>query len=67
MMIAIDMILEHIVKLKAASASAARGNTKTANNQLHAFVNGVSAQTGKTISSQEAQTLTSLAQDLVQH
>ena len=49
------------VKLDAAAASLARGNSKTHDNQLQAFVNEVNAQRGKAISDANATTLIALA------
>jgi hypothetical protein len=48
-------------KLDAASAAAARNQTKTRDNQIQAFVNEVNAQRGKSISDANANTLISLA------
>ncbi len=49
------------VKLDAAAASLARGNSKTHDNQLQAFVNEVNAQRAKAISDANAATLIALA------
>ena len=48
-------------KLAAAEASAARGNTKAKGNQLDAFRNEVSAQSGKKLTAAEAATLIRLS------
>ncbi|MCU1374581.1 MAG: exported protein of unknown function [Actinomycetia bacterium] len=48
-------------KLSAAAASAARGNTKAKANQLDAYRNEVSAQSGKKLTVAEAATLTRLS------
>jgi uncharacterized repeat protein (TIGR01451 family) len=53
------------VKLAASAQQAAQGNTKAANNTLAAYVNEVSAQTGKAFGSMEAGVLTQLARALM--
>lgn len=47
-------------KLSAAAASSSRGNTTATTNQLRAFDNQVAAQTGKALTSAQAETLTTL-------
>lgn len=52
-------------KLRAASASAARGNTLAGGNQLSAYVNEISAQRGKSVSEAHADVLANLAASLM--
>ena len=52
-------------KLDAAASSAARGNTNAAQNQLNAYINEVSAQKDKAVSSANAATLIALANALM--
>ena len=51
-------------KLQNAEAKAGQGNGHPTQNMIHAFENQVSAQTGKTLTTAQAQILTSLAQSL---
>lgn len=51
-------------KLRAAAASAARGNTNAKQNQLNAYINEVQAQSGKAVSSANADILIRLARAL---
>jgi len=52
-------------KLAAAQAAKQRGNTKTANNQITAFIKQVSAQSGKSMTAAQAALLIQLAQALM--
>lgn len=52
------------VKLDAAAAAAARGDTKAADNILNAFENEVSAQSGKAFTAAQAAALIALAEQL---
>lgn len=52
-------------KLNAASASLNSGDGNTAKNQLDAFINEVSAQAGKKITQDQANQLTSVAQNII--
>jgi hypothetical protein len=51
-------------KLAAAKAAAAAGDTKTKNNNLNAYRQQVSAQSGKALTKQQATTLTNLSKGL---
>lgn len=53
------------VKLNAAAAAAARGNTNAKQNQLGAYINEVQAQAGKAVSAANAATLAALANALM--
>jgi alpha-tubulin suppressor-like RCC1 family protein len=53
-------------KLGAASAASQRGNVKTANNQLSAFITQVAAQSGRSLTAAQAALLIQLAQALMQ-
>ena len=52
-------------KLNAAIAAANAGQTKTAVNELNAFLNYVSAQTGKKLTTAQAGQLTAAARDII--
>ena len=54
-----------LAKLNAALASVNRGNTESAREQLGAFINEVSAQSGKKIPAQQAAALTAAAQRII--
>lgn len=54
-----------VAKLNAASNSLNHGNTIAASHQLQAFINEVNAQTGKKITSGQAQTLANMADVII--
>ncbi len=55
----------YAAKLKSAKASAEAGNTKARDGQLNAFMNQVNAQSGKSISKEQAEILIQLTQSLM--
>ncbi|QUC64050.1 HYR domain-containing protein [Nitrosopumilus sp. K4] len=56
-----------VKKIEAASASFDRDNIKAATNQLHAFINEVNAQDGKTLTSEQTESLSEYAELLITH
>ena len=56
-----------LAKLRAAAAARARGSCQTADNVYQAFINGVSAQSGKGIDPTAAAIMIADAQYLIAH